>query len=94
MFSLNIIIKWIIDDPQFKKPVPCYQFSNGNYVWGCSRFYSTCTNGQEHIFNCFNGLVLNPDNNQCENANNVWICHHTQAGALYRSKDPFTCSGK
>ena len=64
----------LADDPQFRKHVNCKRLSDGNYVFGCSRFYSICTNGLERPMNCYDNLVLNPENNQCLPAAQVPIC--------------------
>lgn len=44
---------------------------------------------------CYNNSVFNPDINQCENLNDVWICKDKQlANTLYRATNQFTCKGK
>lgn len=46
---------------------------------------------------CASGLVLNPENNQCNLAKNIPVCSTAilaLGDRLYRSKDPFTCKGK
>jgi hypothetical protein len=86
-----------LNEPQFRKPVNCANLSDGIYVWGCSRFYSVCSNGKELAMNCFAGLKLNPDNNQCDEPKSIHICNSQSSAAaaqLFRSKEPFTCEGK
>lgn len=79
------------NEPQFRKAVNCAVLPDGNYVWGCSRFYSICTNGREYAMECYAGLKLNPDNNQCESMAVISACQNGKSSTLYRSKDPFVC---
>ncbi|KAL7072621.1 hypothetical protein ACQ4LE_008000, partial [Meloidogyne hapla] len=84
-------------EPQFRNPVNCANLPDGNYVWGCSRFYSICTNGRELAMNCYHNLKLNPGTNQCEEPHSIPICASggsAYAHQLYRAKDPFTCNNK
>ncbi|KAH7702867.1 Protein C39D10.7, partial [Aphelenchoides avenae] len=84
------------DESQFRKPVNCRSRDNGNFVWGCSQFYSMCDNGQEVPMQCFSDLVLNPKNNFCDRRANVPACKDPSAtrDTLYKAKDPFTCDRK
>ncbi|KAI1707506.1 chitin binding peritrophin-A domain-containing protein [Ditylenchus destructor] len=81
-------------DPQFRKPINCKVLTDGNYVWGCSRFYSVCANGQEHSLYCYTGLVFNPDNDQCDLPKDTIPCQTAGDVNLYKSKLPFTCNGR
>uniref|UniRef100_A0A915DTY2 Chitin-binding type-2 domain-containing protein n=1 Tax=Ditylenchus dipsaci TaxID=166011 RepID=A0A915DTY2_9BILA len=81
-------------DPQFRRRINCEKLKDGNYVFGCSRFYSMCTNGIEYPMHCFDNLVINPANNQCDAPKDVSICQKSGDTKLYRSKDPFTCTGR
>ncbi|KAI1701598.1 chitin binding peritrophin-A domain-containing protein [Ditylenchus destructor] len=81
-------------DPQFRKPINCEVLTDGNYVWGCSRFYSVCANGQEHLQYCYTGLVLNPENDQCDLPKDTIPCQTAGDVNLYKSKLPFTCNGR
>lgn len=86
---------YIGNERQIRKAIQCSKLSDGNYVFGCSRFYSICSNGQEMPTSCYNGLVLNPQTNQCEYPNEVAICAGgVDQGKLYKCKEPFTCAGK
>ncbi|KAI1704288.1 chitin binding peritrophin-A domain-containing protein [Ditylenchus destructor] len=81
-------------DPQFRKPINCDVLTDGNYVWGCSRFYSVCANGVEHSQYCYTGLVLNPENDQCDMPKDTIPCQTAGDVNLYKSKLPFTCNGR
>uniref|UniRef100_A0A914NHC6 Chitin-binding type-2 domain-containing protein n=1 Tax=Meloidogyne incognita TaxID=6306 RepID=A0A914NHC6_MELIC len=100
LFSLiisNLILLVSSAEPQFRNPVNCANLPDGNYVWGCSRFYSICTNGRELAMNCYHNLKLNPGTNQCEEPQSIPICADggsAYSHQLYRAKDPFTCDGK
>lgn len=61
-------------DPQIRRRVNCKHLKDGNYVFGCNRYYSMCTNGNEHPMHCYNDLVLDPELNQCLDASDVPIC--------------------
>uniref|UniRef100_A0A915EF02 Chitin-binding type-2 domain-containing protein n=1 Tax=Ditylenchus dipsaci TaxID=166011 RepID=A0A915EF02_9BILA len=92
--SASAALMALVSDPQFRRRINCAKLKDGNYVFGCSRFYSICTNGHEHPMNCVEGLVLNPSNDQCNAPRDVTICKKSGDANLYRSKDPFTCAGR
>ncbi|KAF7635165.1 hypothetical protein Mgra_00005450 [Meloidogyne graminicola] len=96
LFSLLILFVYS-GEPQFRNPVNCANLPDGNYVWGCSRFYSICTNGREIPMHCYQNLKLNPGTNQCEEPSTIPICINggsIYSNQLYRAKDPFTCQNK
>uniref|UniRef100_A0A183C2N0 Chitin-binding type-2 domain-containing protein n=1 Tax=Globodera pallida TaxID=36090 RepID=A0A183C2N0_GLOPA len=81
------------NDRQLRKPVNCEMLKEGNYVWDCSSYYSICTNGRELPMECYSGLKLNPNTNQCDAPNAVEQCHKKRGtgDTLYRAVDPFNC---
>uniref|UniRef100_A0A914I384 Chitin-binding type-2 domain-containing protein n=1 Tax=Globodera rostochiensis TaxID=31243 RepID=A0A914I384_GLORO len=81
------------NDRQLRKAVNCEMLKEGNYVWDCSSYYSICTNGRELPMECYSGLKLNPNTNQCDAPNAVEQCHKKRGtgDTLYRAVDPFNC---
>lgn len=62
-------------------------------MFGCSRFWSICSNGQEYPMQCISGLVLDPTNDQCLAPSEVITCAPNRSpDQLYRSQDPFSCA--
>ncbi|KAL3104505.1 hypothetical protein niasHT_028928 [Heterodera trifolii] len=94
LFSWNVLGQK--NDRQLRKPVNCELLKDGNYVWDCSSYYSICANGRELPMECYSGLKLNPNTNQCDTPSSVDPCHrkNRHSNVLYRAADPFNCQEK
>ena len=62
------------------------------FLFFCCVCYST--NGHEHAMKCYDGLVLNPYENECQKEHDVPICApgKNNPQTVYKAKEPFTCA--
>ncbi|EFO24026.1 hypothetical protein LOAG_04466 [Loa loa] len=63
----------------------CEKGFSGIMSRGCSRKFTVCINGDDHLFFCQEGLVYNIDTSRCDHAQNVAACG-SKAGIPFRKR--------